>query len=148
MTMQFGVLLPQAWNMDLVGIKDPVEAYETMTHIAHTADEAGFTSVWLIDHFHTIPRPSQGILPASRIYLLAVYMTISRRRERQWHTIQIQINHNQPIPASNLGLMALRQLREGIRGPRGCSHRTSMRMLLRRLCPLAILLLRHSPLLI
>ncbi len=61
MTMQFGVLLPQAWNMDLVGIKDPVEAYETMTHIAHTADEAGFTSVWLIDHFHTIPRPSQEV---------------------------------------------------------------------------------------
>ena len=59
MSMHFGVLLPQAWNNDLVGFTDPVEAYETMTHIARMADEAGFRSVWLIDHFQTIPRPSQ-----------------------------------------------------------------------------------------
>jgi F420-dependent oxidoreductase-like protein len=61
MTMQFGVSLPQGWIMDLVGIKDPVEAYETMTHIAQTADETGFSSVWLVDHFHTIPQPSQEV---------------------------------------------------------------------------------------
>ena len=61
MTMHFGVLLPQAWNNDLVELTDPVEAYETMTHIARTADEAGFSSVWLIDHFQTIPRPSQEV---------------------------------------------------------------------------------------
>ena len=61
MTMQFGVSLPQGWVMDLVGIKDPVEAYETMTQIAQTADETGFASVWLVDHFHTIPQPSQEV---------------------------------------------------------------------------------------
>ena len=27
MTLQFGISLPQGWTMDLVGIKDPVEAY-------------------------------------------------------------------------------------------------------------------------
>ncbi|EFH81245.1 putative F420-dependent oxidoreductase [Ktedonobacter racemifer DSM 44963] len=47
--------------MDLTGIKDPVEAYETMTRVAQTADETGFDSVWLVDHFHTIPRPSQEV---------------------------------------------------------------------------------------
>jgi F420-dependent oxidoreductase-like protein len=47
--------------MDLMGIKDPVEAYETMTRVAQTADETGFTSAWLVDHFHTIPRPSQEV---------------------------------------------------------------------------------------
>jgi F420-dependent oxidoreductase-like protein len=47
--------------MDLVRIKDPVEAYETMTRVAQTADEAGFTSGWLVDHFHTIPQPSQEV---------------------------------------------------------------------------------------
>ncbi len=61
MTMQFGISLPQGWLMDLVGIKDPVEAYETMTQVAQTADEAGFTSAWLVDHFHTVPRPSQEV---------------------------------------------------------------------------------------
>ncbi len=61
MALQFGVSLPQGWTMDLMGIKDPVEAYETMTGIACTADETGFNSVWLVDHFHTIPHPSQEV---------------------------------------------------------------------------------------
>ncbi|GHO80660.1 LLM class F420-dependent oxidoreductase [Ktedonobacter sp. SOSP1-85] len=61
MALKFGVSLPQGWTMDLAGIKDPVEAYETMTRVAQTADETGFDSVWLVDHFHTIPRPSQEV---------------------------------------------------------------------------------------
>jgi F420-dependent oxidoreductase-like protein len=61
MTLQFGVLVPQGWTMDLTGIKDPVQAYETMTKVAQTAEEVGFASVWLVDHFHTIPYPSQEV---------------------------------------------------------------------------------------
>ncbi|HZO70994.1 MAG TPA: LLM class F420-dependent oxidoreductase [Ktedonobacteraceae bacterium] len=61
MAMKFGVSLPQGWIMDLVGIADPVEAYETMTRIAQAADESGFNSAWLVDHFHTIPQPSQEV---------------------------------------------------------------------------------------
>src|SRR5205809_1215703 len=61
MSLQFGVSLPQGWNMDLASIKDPVEAYEAMTRVAQTADEVGFDSVWLVDHFHTVPHPSQEV---------------------------------------------------------------------------------------
>ena len=61
MPMKYGISLPQGWVMDLVHIKDPVEAYETMTSVAQTADETGFTSAWLVDHFHTIPQPSQEV---------------------------------------------------------------------------------------
>src|SRR4029450_3395748 len=32
-----------------------------MTRVAQTADETGFASVWLVDHFHTIPHPSQEV---------------------------------------------------------------------------------------
>src|SRR2546423_4763704 len=59
MTMKCGVIAPQGWRMDLVGIKDPVEAYETMTGVAQTAEELGYDSVWLFDHFHTVPVPTQ-----------------------------------------------------------------------------------------
>lgn len=59
MPLQFGVGLPQGWVMDLASIKDPVEAYEAMTRVAQTADELGFSSVWLADHFHTVPQPVQ-----------------------------------------------------------------------------------------
>ncbi len=61
MPMKYGVSLPQGWMMDLVHIKDPVEAYETMTRVAQTADESGYSSAWLVDHFHTVPLPSQEV---------------------------------------------------------------------------------------
>jgi F420-dependent oxidoreductase-like protein len=60
-SMKYGILLPQGLTMDLVGINDPVEAYEAMTRVAQTADEAGYDSVWLVDHFYTIPQPSQEV---------------------------------------------------------------------------------------
>ena len=59
--MKYGISLPQGWTMDLASIKDPVEAYETMTRVAQTADESGYNSLWLVDHFHTIPQPSQEV---------------------------------------------------------------------------------------
>jgi F420-dependent oxidoreductase-like protein len=61
MALQFGVLVPQGWTMDLARIKDPVEAYETMTSVAQTAEELGFASAWLVDHFHTIPHPTPEV---------------------------------------------------------------------------------------
>jgi F420-dependent oxidoreductase-like protein len=45
--------------MDLASIRDPLEAYEAMTSVAQTADELGFSSIWLADHFHTVPQPLQ-----------------------------------------------------------------------------------------
>src|SRR2546427_11751023 len=61
MAMDFGILVPQGWRMDLVGIADPVEAYETMSRVAQEAEALGFHSIWLYDHFHTIPHPSQEV---------------------------------------------------------------------------------------
>ncbi len=61
MSLKYGIQLPQGWLMDLVGITDPVEAYETMTRVAQTAEECGYESVWLVDHFHTVPQPSQEV---------------------------------------------------------------------------------------
>jgi F420-dependent oxidoreductase-like protein len=45
--------------MDLVGIPDPVDQYEAMTRAGQVADEAGFDSIWVYDHFHTVPNPTQ-----------------------------------------------------------------------------------------
>jgi len=61
MAMKYGVIVPQGWRMDLVGINDPVEAYETMTQVAQTAEEVGYDSIWLFDHFHTVPEPTQEV---------------------------------------------------------------------------------------
>ena len=61
MAMDFGIVVPQGWRMDLVGIADPVEAYETMNRVAQEAEALGFHSIWLYDHFHTVPVPSQEV---------------------------------------------------------------------------------------
>jgi F420-dependent oxidoreductase-like protein len=55
MAVKFGVIVPQGWRLDLVSIPDPVEKYETMTRAAQEAERLGFDSVWLYDHFHTVP---------------------------------------------------------------------------------------------
>lgn len=59
--MDYGVIVPQGWRMDLVGITDPVEAYEAMTRVAQEAEAQGYYSIWLYDHFHTVPTPTQEV---------------------------------------------------------------------------------------
>jgi F420-dependent oxidoreductase-like protein len=59
--MDYGVIVPQGWRMDLVGISDPSEAYEAMTRVAQEADTLGYHSIWLYDHFHTVPTPTQEV---------------------------------------------------------------------------------------
>ncbi len=55
MAVPFGVIVPQGWRQDLVTIADPVEKYETMTRCAQEAEQLGYHSIWLYDHFHTVP---------------------------------------------------------------------------------------------
>jgi F420-dependent oxidoreductase-like protein len=57
MSVKFGTFVPQGWRMDLVEIDDPVQAYEAMTNVGKVADEVGFDSIWVYDHFHTTPTP-------------------------------------------------------------------------------------------
>ncbi|MDQ3656316.1 MAG: LLM class F420-dependent oxidoreductase [Chloroflexota bacterium] len=56
--VKFGVFVPQGWRMDLVEIEDPVEKYEAMTNVAREADKGGWDSIWVFDHFHTVPEPT------------------------------------------------------------------------------------------
>jgi F420-dependent oxidoreductase-like protein len=57
MAVQFGTFVPQGWRMDLVEIRDPVEQYEAMTRVGKAAEQAGYDSIWVYDHFHTVPTP-------------------------------------------------------------------------------------------
>ncbi|HEY7034895.1 MAG TPA: LLM class F420-dependent oxidoreductase [Thermomicrobiales bacterium] len=57
MAVKFGVFVPQGWRMDLAEIADPVEQFEAMTNVARVADEGGWDSIWVYDHFHTVPTP-------------------------------------------------------------------------------------------
>jgi F420-dependent oxidoreductase-like protein len=56
--MRFGVFVPQGWKMDLTAIADPVAQFEAMTNVAKEADKGPWDSVWVYDHFHTVPSPT------------------------------------------------------------------------------------------
>lgn len=56
--MEFGAFVPQGWRMDLVGIDDG-DHWETIKSVASRIEVAGYRSLWVYDHFHTVPEPSQ-----------------------------------------------------------------------------------------
>jgi len=56
--MRFGIFVPQGWRFDLVGIPD-AEQWATMKRLALAADAGPWESLWVYDHFHTTPVPSQ-----------------------------------------------------------------------------------------
>lgn len=57
MSAKFGLFVPQGWRMDLVEIRDPLAQYEAMTTVAREAEQDKFDSIWVYDHFHTVPTP-------------------------------------------------------------------------------------------
>ena len=55
--MRFGLFIPQGWRLDLAGI-DPAKQWASMKALAQAADDGPFESIWVYDHFHTVPVPT------------------------------------------------------------------------------------------
>jgi F420-dependent oxidoreductase-like protein len=56
--MRFGVFIPQGWRLDLAGVP-ATEHWATMRDLAQAVDGGPFESIWVFDHFHTVPVPTQ-----------------------------------------------------------------------------------------
>ncbi|MCK0089436.1 LLM class F420-dependent oxidoreductase [Rhodococcus sp. F64268] len=56
--MRFGYFVPQGWRLDLVGIA-PADQWRVMRDLAQRADNGPWESIWVYDHFHTVPAPSE-----------------------------------------------------------------------------------------
>ena len=55
--MRFGLFIPQGWRLDLVDI--PTEQqWPIMRDLAAYADAGPWDSLWVYDHFHTVPVPT------------------------------------------------------------------------------------------
>jgi F420-dependent oxidoreductase-like protein len=55
-----GVIVPQGWTGEYDGW-DTARAWARTVAVAHQAEELGFESLWVFDHFHTVPRPTPEI---------------------------------------------------------------------------------------
>ena len=56
--MIFGTFIPQGWKMELAGIEDVARKWATTVEIAELAEELGYDSIWVYDHFHNVPSPA------------------------------------------------------------------------------------------
>ena len=57
--LKFGFFVPQGWRLDLP-ITAPDEQWRLMINVAKRGEELGFDSLWVYDHFHTVPKPLPG----------------------------------------------------------------------------------------
>jgi len=56
--MKIGAMVPQGWRMDLHDIK-PEQQWNTIIEASARIEKLNYASVWVYDHFHTVPSPTQ-----------------------------------------------------------------------------------------
>lgn len=56
--MRCGLFVPQGWRLDLAGIETK-DQWSTMRGLAQHADAGPWESIWVYDHFHTVPKPTE-----------------------------------------------------------------------------------------
>ena len=77
--------MPQGWRLDLAGI-DVADHWETMLGIAQAAEDGPFESIWVFDHFHTVPVPTQEATHEAWTLMAAFAAVTSRVRLGQMCT--------------------------------------------------------------
>ena len=82
--MQVGLMAPQGWKGEYDGW-DAADAWARTVELAVQAEELGFESLWVFDHFHTVPEPTDEITFESFSVLSALAM--ATRRVRLGHMV-------------------------------------------------------------
>ena len=77
--MKVGLVVPQGWHGEYRGFDDRA-AWLRTAEIAQLADARGFESIWLFDHFHTVPEPTDEITFESFTGLAALAAITERVR--------------------------------------------------------------------
>ena len=77
--MKVGLMAPQGWKGEYDGW-DAGAAWARTVELAVQADELGFESLWVFDHFHTVPVPTDEITLESFSVLSALAMATRRIR--------------------------------------------------------------------
>jgi F420-dependent oxidoreductase-like protein len=83
--MRFGLFVPQGWRLDLAGIA-PADHWATMLDLARAAEDGPFESIWVYDHFHTVPAPTQEATHEAWTLMAAFAAATSRVRLGQMCT--------------------------------------------------------------
>ena len=77
--MKLGAVVPQGWVGECDGW-EPLDAWRRTIEVARQAERLGFESIWLFDHFQTVPRPTDEITFESFTSLSALAAVTERIR--------------------------------------------------------------------
>src|SRR5260370_42239048 len=77
--MRAGVIVPQGWTGEYDDW-EPAAAWKRTVAVAQQAEHLGFESIWLFDHFHTVPKPTDELTFESFTSLSALAALTSRVR--------------------------------------------------------------------
>ena len=77
--MKVGLMAPQGWKGEYDGW-EPAAAWARTVELAQNAEALGFESLWVFDHFHTVPEPTDEITFESFSQLSALAMVTERVR--------------------------------------------------------------------
>ncbi len=80
--MKLGLIVPQGWTGEYDGW-DADSAWSRTLAVARHADRIGFESIWLFDHFHTVPKPTDELTFESFVSLAALAAQTERVRVGQ-----------------------------------------------------------------
>ena len=76
----FGAFMPQGWKMELVAIDGAAAKWAKAVETAQLAEELGYDSIWVYDHFHNVPRPAHEAVFECWTTMAAVSQRTSRIR--------------------------------------------------------------------
>jgi F420-dependent oxidoreductase-like protein len=80
--VKLGVIVPHGWTGEYDGWES-LRAWAQTVAVAKQADSLGFESIWLFDHFHTVPAPTDEITFESFTSLSALAA----------HTTRVRLGH-------------------------------------------------------
>jgi F420-dependent oxidoreductase-like protein len=78
--IRFGAFAPQGWKTELVGIPDPSDKWAKCLETAQLAEQLGYDSIWVYDHFHNVPAPSHEAVFECWTVMAALATATSRIR--------------------------------------------------------------------
>jgi F420-dependent oxidoreductase-like protein len=100
--MEIGVVVPQGWTGEYDGW-DPRKAWGRTLTVARQAEQLGFESVWVFDHFQTEPDPTDELTFESFTTLAA--LAASTDRVRLGHIVICTAFRNPALTAKMIGTM-------------------------------------------
>ncbi|CAN5587323.1 hypothetical protein BH23CHL6_BH23CHL6_10930 [soil metagenome] len=100
--MNIGVIVPQGWTGEYDGWES-ADAWARTRDVAWQAEALGFESIWLFDHFHTTPRPTDEITFESFTALAA--LAAETRRVRLGHVVLCAAYRNAALTAKMISTL-------------------------------------------